>query len=205
VQGSAVLGAVVDDPLLFDDGGWLEEAIINTAEGATTTRALLASPQEVPLAGGLGAQWSEGADFLGICAAVLLQLNVELAWVATEHIYTWRCVARGPRATAVGEELMLFPPLFFIPYEGSDLLVTTGHAINTNHPFAGWLQSKAVVLSEHYPGILSTLRGRLSDLRSYSADDDALEQIRGALDRLRQLDRDLAPPPSAVPTKADIA
>jgi hypothetical protein len=140
---------------------------------------------------------------LEICAAALLQLHAPPALRFEGPTGEWRCTAGEPGRVAHPAS-QLFPPLFFVPYKGFELLKSGLRAIN--HPFAGWLVRTALELDRMFPGILRALRETLTlcgDLKRGLTERESVARLTEPLERLRVLSPDLAPARAIWPTEAD--
>jgi hypothetical protein len=191
------LGVMLDDPLFLREDGWLSIPIIDVGTGrrsilqmrqavASGKRIVLPEIQTMELLG--STTYAAGSSyFLLLCAQGLLQTNLQLAWVRDGHSANWSCVVHSADPPALPEGLRLFPPLFFVPYEGSRLLREGFRALNLHHPFSQWLVQAAPSLRRTYPELLSALREALSQSFLDSADETATH-VNAILDRLRQLE-----------------
>jgi hypothetical protein len=209
------LGVMLDDPLLFQGNCWPSAPIIQAEGGQLSLQEIRAAH----IAGEEVVVFPEGrfptgrpidrfrsrGRFLNSCAKALLQTGLQLVRIREGTTDEWRHVVRAAEVPQVREGLKLFPPLLFLPYEGSTLLWHDG-AINANHPFSRWLIEHAPALRKAYPALFSLLRGALprhdmpsfisvpTDRRIVSVNGDfstprrITESINGVLDQLRTVD-----------------
>jgi hypothetical protein len=111
----------------------------------------------------------------------------------------------GVRRRPLLQGELLFAPLTFLPFRGSDLLRGSERHLNANHPFAAWLIEKAPALAQRFPGIIRAVRTNLVDKRSLYGFNarEAAESIATLLERLSQLAPDLRLAKAFYPTLAD--
>jgi hypothetical protein len=197
----------VDDALLHDPHGWPSIGIIDTKEGLLSIEDVRAGAAPVELLDGLPSEFvlyggTSRLDFTDLCQAALLALHLTVTLVFDPAEQARRYVAHAERSRPLGLGLRLFPPLFFVSYEGSDLLQVGVHALNIDHPFSRWLIGNAEQLHAKQPGAFAAL---LAELRAghpvYGARDTA--EITAILARLADIHPELAPPSGVVPTSAD--
>jgi hypothetical protein len=125
-----------------------------------TIRASLASNGYLELEG-----WSNRGNkqyrssWASACASALVQigLNVCLKWEG----YRSKYVVNSVNIPVVRDGQLLFPPLFFVPYDGLNVLRIYDAPLNQNHPFSGWLIENATAINEKYPGIFRLLRDKV--------------------------------------------
>jgi hypothetical protein len=197
------LGTMLDDPLLLRDDGWASARVIEVGDGH---RSLLEIRQAHSAGKSLSIAGIPTPDLTGMrrsrlyryprytfefarwCAAALLQAGVEVAWVrgAAEK---WTCLVRGTDPPPLSQGLRLFPPLFFVPYEGSTLLRAGRRSLNRAHPFSKWFIEAAPTIRRNYPELFSLLRRTVA---SYSYQPSEVpDKTNPILDQLRRLDRNI--------------
>ncbi|HEX8744776.1 MAG TPA: hypothetical protein VF712_16750 [Thermoleophilaceae bacterium] len=200
------LREVASDSLMTDPEGWLTEPIIEVGRGSSSIaeiRARWEAGDQVKLRN-TPALWDFGENdtfsepFDSLCVNVMLELHLELAIAI--HGKETACYVRGLRDASAKTPRLLFPPLFFVSYESSDALKHSYAPVNAGHPFAAWLLESAEVLSLSYPGTLLALRRALAT--GVEKEDRAAlaEAIGSLIERLRNLDPELAPPKAIVPS-----
>jgi hypothetical protein len=207
-KSGAVLEDVCRDPLMAESNGWCDEAILETASGKyLSAREIKRIAAEEPLELRLpmpswGMSRSLPVDFLAICRSALMQLNMQLALVApgdddegADENAVWKCVVRSPEASPLGSTIECFPPLFFIPYEGSGVLQDqrAGGRVNLSHPFVTWLLSEGAHLSADHPATFDLIRSTLLGSPMAEPVVEPASVIAGAIDRLRDLQSPLTP------------
>ena len=195
-----LLRDVMGDPLLKAADGWPREEMISSVDGYVSLQQLRHGRGSVELEP--GSLWSTGrARFSDVCAAALLQLHAVVVWRFDAERRRWSCFAQAVPTPSL-EGIEHFPPLYFTPYEGSELLRASDLGVNLRHAFAQWLVGAAARLDYAYPGILRSLRTLL--LWSYRrVEFDRAGEIAAVLDRLRKLDPELAPPRRLYPKPED--
>jgi len=195
IKGSLLLGDLVQDRNLRPEGSWGEMPIIQTELGLLSIRELQLAVRESPQRIYFSNLRSVDRP-LDLCAAVLVQLVVRVKVVFEG--YTTRIVASAGVPLPVTEGLKLFPPLAFLPFEGTDCLrFSTVDAVNLAHPIAKWLVETAPLLSREYPGLFRRLQVALGfrGQASRNADQGAqVEYLNSILERLRNADPSVRPP-----------
>jgi hypothetical protein len=95
-------------------------------------------------------QWFHGApNFISCCIAVLLHAGLTVTKGSGETL-----TVKGPEPAAIQDGQLLFPPLFFIPYDSNPSLLRYGGCpINSRHPLAAWLIEHARRLRSKHPGL----------------------------------------------------
>jgi hypothetical protein len=204
-----LLQEVADESFSARDGVWVTEPIVPVGRSRVSIeeiRRRCEKGQEVRLAltptlyhwGGVRGMHE---PFWSLCVGTLLELHVELAVELTNK--RANCFARGVRDSTARTPRHLFPPNFFVSYEGSDALKLGALPLNIAHPFSGWLLGSAERLALAYPGTLAGLRRTLMEHVGDDSTDSTLAAISASAERLRKLDPDLAPAKAIVPTTDD--
>lgn len=123
------------------------------------------------------------------CAAALIQIGLNVsARIDGDVVKAYVPSPGKPRPVRPGQRL--FPPLLFLPFSGSSRFKTNVRHYNQDHPFSQWLINIAPLMAEKYPGILDSIRSAL--IESFDG-NECRAAVNQALERLRQLDPDLAP------------
>jgi hypothetical protein len=205
------LAMILEDPLLLQNGGWRCERIINTTAGrksVTEIREAHAAGEQITLTSVPTPRWLVQStnryqfDFLALCASALLQVEFGLTWFRDSNSRKWACIIRSTDPPPISDGLKLFPPLFFIPFEGSGLLKRFDGTLNADHPFSLWLVERAPALRRTQPGVLSQLRSTLS--RNVRDSEEIVITVNALLDQLRNLDPRNPPPRGVYLTLKDI-
>jgi hypothetical protein len=195
-----LLGRILYDPNIGVDGLWAGEPIIATKSGHMSLvqiREGLRGGTRFELTGlpDIRDAYRGEGSFLDFCAAAMIQVGLNVRFVAKEGVF----VVDTDDPVIVTDGQKLFPPLFFVPYEGSDVLrfepnpqwlSTPRMPLNLNHPFSQWLIRHAESLRESIPGLLENLRMMLSSYRRHDYDRgidlaEAVDVINSGLARLR--------------------
>lgn len=192
-----LLGTIIRDPLIRG-GEWAVQKIIETEQGAKSLEEIRAELRKKPavivthlpdISSTFYGDPEFGVSITEACAAALVQTGLKMYLrVAGKDSYY---VAEPGEAPLIREGQKLFPPLFFVPYEGADVFRYGSYALNQNHPFSAWLIEHATVLHEKYPGIFDTIRKSVA-APAY-ANEEELAELNAALDRLWVLDKRLQP------------
>jgi hypothetical protein len=200
----SLLGTIIGDPLLTEAGGWRAQPFIPTSEGALSIDDLAGAVDADPSVRLMPVRTLRQGFFLTTCRAALLQLNLSTAMVRNEN-GVWCHVLCSGEPAVVDDASLLFPPLFFVPYDGpGQPLAVPANPVNSHHPLSRWLLETAVELDRRFPALLGVLRSGLAWVAVHPDDRvDLILQINATLDRVRQLAPDLAPPRSLRVTQGD--
>jgi len=198
-QKNFLLGDVLNDSNVAIDGAWSEVPIIKTNHGGKSLkeiRAELSSNKifEITDIPGIDRILHSKPTFLECCRASMIQVGLDIRMNVENNKY----FVSSSNDPIVGEELRLFPPLFFIPYENSNLLRLKKCPLNSNHPFSRWLIENSIALASNYAGLFESIRTNISlPFDPYSDGEKqlirSLSIINQALERLRQLNADISP------------
>jgi hypothetical protein len=194
----AFLEHILDDELLTCDAAWQQMPILearsdghNCLLSLEKIRALLEDGKPVELVANSlshGRGWVDSNNFIEVCTAALMQIGLNVSARIDGDVVTAYVPSRS-KPPPVLEGQRLFPPLLFLPFSGSSRFKTIGHC-NQDHPFSKWLIERAPLMAEKYPGILNSMRSAL--IESFNG-NKCRTAVNQALERLRQLDPDLAP------------
>ena len=138
-----------------------------------------------------------------ICAAAAIA-NRSLDMALVPHTRKGAPAAvrvNGARQQPLAPVELLFAPLTFLPFQGSDLLRGVEGLLNANHPFAAWLLQTPPDLELRFPGFVRAIRTNL--LGFGIKPSQAVQGMTSLLERLRQLAPDLKLAKASYPTLAD--
>jgi hypothetical protein len=190
---------LVNEPALAPGGPWCEEPLFTVTDSDAALSAVEIATRYtaafLPLYGQIGG-FVTYQDFMGsrdLAARVLLRRNFAcyLDFEGNFLVLQTR-VELFPPITP-GE--LLFPPLTFLPFMGSDELFHRGITfVNSNHKFARWLLEKAPYIHEHFPKIFLLIYRFVTRTRHHYGFDMSVHQLEQAIVRLRKANPDLIPP-----------
>lgn len=192
------LGNILNDPFIKVDGEWSAQDIIQTDKGQMSLHNILAE-----LSGGGSFQLTNllnidslikneyGVSFSQVCSSALIQIGLSARLKEVSH-YTTHLIVDSVDTPILREGQKLFPPLFFVPYENSNLLRQYDSPLNQNHPFSEWLIENAVAINEKYPGIFNFIKKNIS-IGRYDFKDKIVDELNEMLDRLWGLDLKIRP------------
>ena len=201
-----MLGTVLNDPLLpypYDDSKentWFDEPIIETNHGKLSlkeVKRLLAAGTsfEICISNLLQVNQifrHQSIEFIKCCVTTLVQIGLQVRLLIEEGVnhFNSKYIVDSPDPPLVEEGQMLFPPLFFVPYENSVKLKIGNCPLNQNHPFSRWLFQNAPMVNEKYPGIFDYIRKTICSPQSR---EQIVKVINNTLERLRKLDEQIKP------------
>ncbi|MBL1241430.1 MAG: ATP-binding protein [OCS116 cluster bacterium] len=200
-----LFGRLIEDPYICIDGLWAEKAIISTDNGYTSyleickavavTNGTVTIDKQPPV----GRAFIE--NFYDFCAAALVQLGCEIELQGLGRDAELFVVAVGQQPITD----KLFTPLFFVEYENKQFLKTQNCPVNRDHPFSLWLRENAENLSRNYPPIFKSIVKFLSRRHTFRSREtqDVIKGINITLNRLRELDKDIAPPENLIIKESD--
>lgn len=175
------------DPYMQKDGEWAFEPIIKTDSGKISLNDLR---QRLQIGNRIELTLDEPYpyNFSELCAKTLAQLWLRVKFkISGKEAFYYVNEAGDP---TIYEGLMPFPPIFFVPYENSDLLryetSSQVYPLNQNHPFSKWLIEKAPIMQKKYAGMFRSI--------GYQLPRKAINEINIILKRLRTLDKEIRPP-----------
>ncbi|MFC1713153.1 hypothetical protein ACFL6S_05765 [Candidatus Poribacteria bacterium] len=192
-----LLDTILKDPYMGIDGEWALETIIQTDQGKMSLRGIRENLEkgmsfeikDVILGTHISSYFS---SFMDYCGVALVQVGLKLKLIVGPRNKNYKYVVNTPGDPIISNGQKLFLPLFFAPYEDSDLLQVSYYApLNQNHPFSKWLIEKARTLNRKFPGRLQFIKDRISE---DSPLKDSKDEINEILERLRSLDEDIRPP-----------
>jgi hypothetical protein len=184
-----LLGRILQDPQISLRGAWADEQVIETTAGFRSLneiRADASKGERVALKNDLlrSSSYPYRPEFLLYCAATLIQIGLTVELDVGDRT---ELVVRAADPPVLLDGQMHFPPLFFVSYRNSDLLLKSGYPLSLNHPFSRWLIDHAGELQDKYPGIFESLRTKTSSTSL------PIDELNAALDRLRQIHPKLVP------------
>lgn len=203
-----LLSDVANELLLDNEGPWSNESIFQLKRLESTSRAstticakelkerLQRGGGHIHLARRISAPYF---DILDLVQRVFLQRDFLCVLDIREQVV----IVTGIRNSPLLPGEFLFPPLTFLPFEGSEVLrYSESDFINSRHDFAKWLLATSPQLAEKFPGFLTSIRGMLgrflyddSDLEEREMEKRKwLEEVNQILDRLREVAPSLGPP-----------
>jgi hypothetical protein len=185
---NAELGELVREIEVIAD--WENEPVISTSEGTVSLsklREMAGTGKGVTLSAPVDVDdWLHGKPtFIGCLSAALVQLGVTVT--AKEDTLK----VDSPQPPEIKDSQLLFPPLFFVPYQESGLFRKSRMPINSNHPFSRWWLAHAAELKRKHPGLFESLRVNAS--RQAWDDPPIAESLNEILARLRQIEPALVP------------
>ena len=181
------LRRILLDSQISPTGAWAKEPILHTEQGKLSLleiRERLSRGESVSLSEILSIDEfiHQAPDFVRCCAAALIQVGLSVKADPASR----KLSVDNPEIPALMEGQMYFPPLFFVPYENSQLLRYGSFPLNMKHPFARWLIDYAAELHERHPGLFESLRSKIS-INLYSLDENLINQINSAIASFRQI------------------
>jgi hypothetical protein len=134
-----------------------------------------------------------GFYFIQTCAATLIQMGLKVRLKLDKNQASFVVDSVGEPLIRHGQ--YLFPPLFFSPYENSELLRFDYYPLNERHAFSEWLITYSDTINDKYPGIFKSIRNRVSKYMSYDKAEwvENIRELNDILERLWELDETLRP------------
>ncbi|HLL70442.1 MAG TPA: hypothetical protein VK363_03360 [Pyrinomonadaceae bacterium] len=196
-----LLGNILTDPLLIIDGEWSKQSIIETKRGHQSLENLhtgLAQGEsyEIRNLPYVSAFFHDtyGFNFFTTCAATLVQIGLKARLKFDNDTSAFIIDSMDEPLIRPGQ--YLFPPLFFLPYENSELLRFGDGPLNQNHPFSEWLIEHSDMINEKYPGIFKSIQNRVSQKFDFVKKEEwekNVNELNAILERLWELDETLRP------------
>lgn len=201
---------LVDEPALAPGGAWSEEPLftVSGSDAALTVAEVAArhdpASLDVTQTSGAFITYNDFMSSRDLAARVLLRRSF-VCYLDFKDTFPILQIGVGTPPPLVPGE-MLFPPLTFLPFIGSDELFREGFTfVNSNHKFASWILDAGPQINEHFPKIFELIYRFLTRTRRHFGLDISVRQLEKAIDRMRKINPQLVPPDLGNLPQAEIA
>jgi hypothetical protein len=198
---SISLGELLNEDLIQAERAWQLEKINNVDSKYYNIPQILelmkAGKKNLPI------YFPLNDSFHRLLSETLLQKNFNISYSKNENYNSLNL--KSIRSEPLSENIKLFFPLEFVPFENLEYFLFNDSPFNLNHKFSEWFIGNSIDLKEKYPGIFKLILNLIRNLNGYfwveNRNIEIITSINSALKRLRELNDDNLKPPLDIDLK----